>query len=125
MLATLARPHLSARRIAYTIAFAGLLTAALLVAGPGTWQLWAFLVLPDLALLAGISAGLQRGQLHPRAVPLYNALHVLAGPAALAIGSIWLGPAWLAAALAWAAHVAVDRAAGYALRDRDGFIRGD
>jgi hypothetical protein len=104
--------------------FAGLLTAAVLVAGAGSWQIWAFLAGPDVALLAGISAGLQRGQLHPRAVPLYNALHVMYGPVALGIVSIWLGPAWLAAALAWGAHVAMDRAAGYALRDRNGFIRG-
>ena len=33
------------------------------------------------------------------------------------------GPAWLAGALAWAAHVLLDRAAGYGLRDRTGFIR--
>lgn len=124
MRATLAHRPLVARRAAYAIAFAGLLAAALLVAGPGIWQLWAFLAIPDVALLAGISADLQRGQLHPRAVPLYNALHVLYGPAALAIASIWLGPAWLAAALAWAAHVAMDRGVGYALRDRDGFVRG-
>ena len=124
MRATLAHRPLVARRAAYAIAFAGLLAAALLVAGPGIWQLWAFLAIPDVALLAGISADLQRGQLHPRAVPLYNALHVLYGPAALAIASIWLGPAWLAAALAWAAHGAMDRGVGYALRDRDGFVRG-
>jgi hypothetical protein len=82
-----------------------------------------FLVLPDIALVAGIGRGLAKGQLHPRAVRLYNALHVFAGPALLAVASIWLGPAWLAGALAWAAHVLLDRAAGYGLRDRTGFIR--
>ena len=123
MHASLAHPTLIARRAGYAIAFAGLLTAALLLAGPVTWQIWVFLVAPDLALLAGASPGLQHGQLHPRAVRLYNALHVLAGPVALGIAAVWLGPAWLAGALAWAAHVSMDRAAGYGLRDRDGFIR--
>lgn len=123
MHASLVDPPLIARRVGYAIAFAGLLIAALLTAGPETWQMWAFLIGPDVALLAGVSPGLQHGQLHPRAVRLYNALHVLAGPIALGVASIWLGPAWLAGALAWAAHVSVDRAAGYGLRDRDGLIR--
>lgn len=123
MSASLVRSPLIVRRIGSAIAFAGLLTTALLLAGPGTWQIWAFLAGPDVALLAGASPGLQHGRLHPRAVRLYNALHVPAGPIALGIASVWLGPAWLAGALAWAAHVSMDRAAGYGLRDRDGFVR--
>jgi hypothetical protein len=111
------------RRIGYALAFAGLLSAAILLAGPGTWQTWAFFAGPDVALLVGVSPGLRRGQLHPRAVRLYNALHVLAGPVAFGIVAVWIGPAWLAGALAWAAHVCMDRAAGYELRDRDGFVR--
>jgi len=111
------------RRVAYSVLFVASLTAALLVAGPGAWQLWAFLAAPDLALLAGISNGLERGQLHPRAVPAYNALHRLAGPAALAVAAIWLGPACLAGALGWTAHIAVDRAVGYGLRDARGLVR--
>ncbi len=78
----------------------------------------------NLALFAGIGRGLAPGQLHPRAVPLYNALHRLVGPAALAVASIWLGEAWRVAAMAWAAHVALDRAVGYWLRTREGFQRG-
>jgi len=105
------------------LAAAGL-AAAVLVAGPGSWQPWVFLVLPDVALLAGVGGGLEPGRLHPRAVGLYNALHVFAGPALLGVASLWLGPVWLGGALAWAAHVLVDRAAGYGLRDRAGFIRG-
>lgn len=57
--------------------------AGLGVAGAGAWQLWVFLVAPDLALLFGIGRGLRPGQFHPRAVSLYNALHSLAGPALL------------------------------------------
>jgi hypothetical protein len=110
-----------ARRIAYGALFAGSLAAAIAVSGAGTWQIWVFLVLPDVALLLGMERGLERGRLHPRAVPLYNALHRLAGPAALGIASIWLGPEWLAGALAWAAHIFIDRSVGYGFRSRDGY----
>ncbi|MEA2249332.1 MAG: hypothetical protein QOH46_3861 [Solirubrobacteraceae bacterium] len=81
---------------------------------------------PDLALLLGGGAGLVPGQLHARAVPLYNALHRFSGPVALlAAASLGLlGGAWLIAGLAWAAHVALDRAVGYGLRTEDGFQRG-
>ena len=78
MTSSLAHPPLIARRIGYAVAFAGLLSAALLIAGPGTWQVWAFFIGPDIALVAGASRGLQHGQLHPRAVRLYNAVHVFA-----------------------------------------------
>lgn len=82
---------------------------------------------PDVALLFGAGRGLERGQLHPRAVPLYNALHRFWGPLALAVLAVAAGlpAAWLVGALAWAAHVAVDRAVGYGLRTRDGFQRPD
>jgi Domain of unknown function (DUF4260) len=111
-------------RLAYAALFAGSLVAAISVAGAGTWQIWAFLIGPDLALLLGIAPGLEKGQLHPRAVPVYNALHRLGGPFLLGLASIWLGPAWLAGALAWAAHVFMDRAFGYDLRTPEGFVRG-
>ncbi len=80
---------------------------------------------PDVALLLGVGRGLAPGRLHPRAVPLYNALHHPAGPLALgalaAAGVVGAGPG--AAALAWGFHIAMDRAAGYGLRTRDGFQR--
>jgi uncharacterized protein DUF4260 len=102
----------------------GLLALAIEIAGVGTWQLWVAFVLPDVALLAGAARGLERGQLAPRAVPLYNALHHPAGPLlAVIVAAALLPDAWLAAALAWGAHVAMDRAAGYGLRTREGFQR--
>ena len=65
------------------------------------------------------------GRLNPRAVPLYNLLHMYWLPVALmavaATGVIALG--WFVLGLAWATHVAVDRALGYGLRDRDGYQR--
>jgi hypothetical protein len=56
-------------------------------------------------------------------VPLYNPLHRYWGPAALTLASIVLPEGWLAAALAWALHVSLDRAIGYGLRTPEGFQR--
>ena len=83
----------------------------------------AFALLPDVAVFYGLAPGLERGQLHPRAVGPYNALHRFAGPAVVGVAAVWLGWPWVAAALAWAAHVAVDRAIGLRPRDRAGFQR--
>jgi hypothetical protein len=91
--------------------------------GVGLWQLLVFAVLPDIALFLGIGTNLDHGQLHPRAVPLYNTLHRFAGPVILGLSAFWAGAPWLVAALAWAAHIAFDRALGYGLRDRAGFQR--
>src|SRR5262245_22225308 len=73
-------PHLSrsTRRLAYAGLAAGVLTAIVVVIATqdtGWWQLAVFGLGPDVALLAGMGGGLAKGQLHPRAVPLYNALH--------------------------------------------------
>jgi Domain of unknown function (DUF4260) len=126
--ATLTRPRRSARRLAYAVLAATLLTAVVLeVVGheTGYWQLVAFGLGPDLALLLGMGGGLARGRLHPRAVPLYNALHRFWGPVALAalVLAADLPVAYLVGALAWAFHVALDRAVGYGLRTPDGFQR--
>ena len=93
---------------------------------PAGWGWVAATVMaPDVALLAGVGRGLAPGRLHPRAVPLYNALHHPAGPLALgalaAAGLVGTGPA--AAAPAWGFHIAMDRATGYGPRARDGHRR--
>ncbi len=114
-------------RPAFAALAAALLTAAIYVIvdrGTGLWQFFAFGAAPDIALFVGIGTGLAKGRLHPRAVPLYNALHRFAGPAAFAILAAALLPAgYLVGALAWALHIAVDRVAGYGLRSPDGFQR--
>jgi len=89
----------------------------------GLWQLLVFAVLPDVALFVGIGENLKRGQRHPRAVPLYNALHGFALPGLLGVSAFWTGSAWLVAALAWSTHIAIDRSLGYGRRDRAGFQR--
>jgi hypothetical protein len=80
---------------------------------------------PDVALIFGASPGLEKGQLHPRAVPLYNLLHRFWGPVVLgAVAATGLIPsAFLVGALAWAFHIALDRSVGYELRAPDGFQR--
>jgi hypothetical protein len=102
----------------------GAVTALLRTTDGGGWFVVAFAVMPDIALFVGMAPGLAKGQLHPRAVPLYNALHHPAGPALLALASIVLGTPWLAGALAWGIHIAVDRAVGYGPRTPKGFLRG-
>ena len=99
--------------------------AVVVTRGTGGWQLAAFALAPDLPLLAGWGPGLAHGQLHPRAVPAYNAVHRPVGPAvlALAVPLAGLGAGWLVAALAWGAHIALDRSLGYGLRTRDGLQR--
>jgi hypothetical protein len=115
------------RRAAWGALAAALLAAALFELvkhGTGWWQFLAFGAAPDLALLAGIGSGLATGQLHPRAVPLYNALHRFSGPVAFAIvAAAFLPVGYIVGALAWGLHVAVDRVAGYGLRTPDGFQR--
>jgi uncharacterized protein DUF4260 len=90
------------------------------------WQLPVFAVAPDLALLLGVGRGLAPGQLHPRAVSVYNAVHRLTPPLALlvAVPVFDLSTGWSIAGLAWALHVALDRTVGYGLRTPEGFQRG-
>lgn len=83
----------------------------------------AFALAPDIALLIGIAPVLARGQLHPRAVPIYNVLHTFVGPLLAVAALLGLGLPWLAGALAWGAHIAVDRCLGFGFRTRAGFIR--
>ena len=130
---TLDRPREStfrsrtARRLGWGIAAAALLAANVLQVQDhgGGWLALGFALMPDLGLIAGIDRGLQKGQLAPRAVPIYNALHRLVGPFVLTLLVIAgaLPPIWLSAALGWGLHVAIDRAVGYGLRGSDGFQR--
>ena len=80
---------------------------------------------PISPVLYGIAPGLARGQLHPRAVPVYNALHRFWGPLAFGILALAAGLAdgYLVGALPWALHVAFDRTIGLRLRSPDGFQR--
>jgi hypothetical protein len=91
----------------------------------GYWQIAAFGFAPDLALFYGAGPGLARGQIHPRAVWLYNTVHRFWGPITLAalaaLGVLSVG--FFIGALTWAFHIALDRSLGYGLRTRDGYQR--
>jgi hypothetical protein len=115
-----ATPTAPAKRIAYAALAAALLAAAIarIVSEGGAWQFFVFGAAPDLALFLGAGRDLAPGQLHPRAVPVYNAVHRFIGPVVLALAT-----GYDVGALAWALHIAVDRAVGYGLRMRDGFQR--
>lgn len=116
-------------RLSYAALAAALLASVVVVIAvwdASWWQTVALALAPDLALLYGIAPGLARGQLHPRSVPLYNGAHRFWGPLALALVAVaGLPLGYLAGALAWAVHIAFDRAIGLRLRSPDGFQRGD
>ena len=127
----MSRPRAIAYAAAAMLLVGGLIWWAVTGRG-GMWWAVGFFVMPDVALLYGMAPGLVKGQLHPRAVPLYNALHSFVGPVVLgaiavagAVSGV-LGDAgsWSAAALAWAAHIAADRGMGYGPRTAEGFQRG-
>ena len=124
------RPGRRSARVAYGVLSVAMLASvlALLIGSDAAW--WpavAFALAPDLAVVYGIAPGLARGQLHPRAVALHNALHRFYGPIGLVIVMVAAGllRAWIAGGLAWGFHVAFDRAIGLRLRSPDGFQRGD
>ncbi|MEP6811834.1 MAG: DUF4260 family protein [Actinomycetota bacterium] len=125
--ATAPRPA-AAARLGYAAFAVLMLTAAVLEAvqhGTGYWPMAVFGLGPDVALFVGVGRGLAKGQLHPRAVGLYNLLHRFWGPVALAALASFdvISVGFLIGALAWLFHIALDRAVGYGLRTRDGFQR--
>ncbi|POX48052.1 DUF4260 family protein [Streptomyces sp. Ru72] len=88
-----------------------------------------FLVLPDLTFLVALDEAprMAKGQLAPRAVPYYNAMHRALVPLALmalyTVAPVAWAPAF-AALCGWLAHISYDRAFGYGLRTKEGFQRG-
>ena len=88
-----------------------------------------FFILPDLTFLIGIGESTEHGHLPVRTVPYYNALHRLWPPLVLTvmIGVVFaplsLGTlALFVGGLSWMAHVALDRATGFGLRNPDGSL---
>ncbi len=89
----------------------------------GLVPLLLFGILPHLPVLLGVGQTTARGQLAPRAVPLFNAMHHPAVPLALlAVAATGVLPAfWLVGAMAWLSHVVVDWGMGDGLRSADGY----
>ena len=125
---TATQPRTMTGRIAFAVLGALLLASIPFEAithSTGYWQIAAFGFAPDLALFYGAGRDLARGQIHPRAVGLYNTVHRFGGPIALAalagLGVVSVG--FLIGALTWAFHIALDRSLGYGLRSSDGYQR--
>jgi F420H(2)-dependent quinone reductase len=92
--------------------------------GVGLVPLLVFGIVPHLTVALGIGQPHARGQLAPRAVPIFNAMHHPALPLAvlgLAVANV-LPPFWLVGALAWLGHIVVDWAKGDGLRDANGYV---
>ena len=92
----------------------------------GLVPLLVFGIVPHLTTVAGIGQPHARGQLAPRAVPLFNAMHQPVVPLAvlgLAVAGV-LPPFWLVGALAWLSHIVVDWGFDKGLRTTDGYLRG-
>lgn len=85
-----------------------------------------FLIAPDLPMFIGASAA-GGGKLSPKAVPYYNVMHrpwiPLAVLVAYSVGGLGDWVPLFTAGLGWLAHIALDRAFGYGLRERDGSRR--
>ncbi len=85
-----------------------------------------FGTVPHLAVLLGLGQAHASGQLAPRAVPLFNAMHHPVPPAALLVlgATGILSPLWLVAGLAWLGHIVVDEGFGKGgLRTPEGWPR--
>ena len=91
----------------------------------GLVPLLVFGIVPHLTVLLGIGQPHARGQLAPRAVPLFNAMHQPVVPlAVLGLAAVGvLPPFWLVGALAWLSHIVVDLGFGDGLRTADGYRR--
>ena len=110
----------------HVAAGAVLLSAAVVVAlqaHTGLVPVLLFAVLPDAAFLLAIGQPHRPGQLAARAVPAYNLLHHPLTPLVVLTVSLVAGPYWSVVALTWLAHIAFDRAAGYGLRNAEGWQR--
>ena len=86
-----------------------------------------FFILPDLTFAIGASQKTPQGYLPTSAVPYYNSLHRMMPAFGLtALIGIGLAPlstltlTLFVGGLSWMAHIALDRAAGYGLRNPDG-----
>jgi len=93
--------------------------------GLGLTPVLLFGIVPHLTVLIGIGEPHERGQLAPRAVPPFNAMHHPALPLALlGVAAAGILPTfWLVGALAWLGHVAVDRGLGDGMRMTNGWRR--
>jgi hypothetical protein len=123
-----ARPRRLALRLGWTVPGLAVAIYANAIAadhGLGLAPVLLFGIVPHLTVLLGVGQPHRRGQLGPRAVPLFNAMHHPAVPLALlAVAATGVLPAfWLAGSLAWLGHILVDLGLGDGLRTAEGWRR--
>jgi Domain of unknown function (DUF4260) len=128
MTAVIARPSRLNPRLAWLVPGLAVAFYANAVAsdhGLGLAPVLLFGIVPHLAVLIGFGQSHERGQLAPRAVPVFNAMHHPAAPLALlAVAALGILPTfWLVGALAWLGHIAVDLGLGDGLRTAEGWRR--
>ena len=83
--------------------------------GQSWWLFAALILVPDVAI-AGYLAGPRIGAL------IYNIAHTTIWPLALAVsGAVGAMPLALAIAFIWLAHIGIDRALGYGLKEPTDF----
>jgi len=89
----------------------------------GLVPLLLFGILPKLPFFLGLGQSTQRGQLPPRAVVGWNAMHHPTLPLAVfGVAAAGILPVfWTVSALAWLSHIVVDWGVGDGLRSADGF----
>jgi hypothetical protein len=115
--------------LAGLLLLAGTIAEIAVHGGATIWSGLLGLIGPDLAFAAGAGQPHGHGVLPRRAVPVYNFLHrpwlpliMLAVVSFDGQTSPQAAP-YVAAALGWLAHIALDRALGFNLRAADGSIR--
>ena len=97
------------------LAFLVAAVAAYAAIGASWWLFALLLLVPDLSM-AGYWAGNRIGQI------TYNIVHAYVLPLALALVGFGLGQSLLLAiGLIWLAHIGMDRAVGYGLKEAEGF----
>ncbi|UUY04204.1 DUF4260 domain-containing protein [Svornostia abyssi] len=122
MTAATVAPRTVLPRLVHAVVAIAALGGAVVLIGPVALALW---IVPDVALLPGLSKEFGDGRLAPRAVPFYNAAHALPGPVVLGVvAAVTVSPLLAGLALVWLSHITGDRALGYGLRTPEGWQRG-
>ncbi len=122
MTAATVAPRTVLPRLIHAVVAIAALGGAVVLIGPVALALW---IVPDVALLPGLSKEFGDGRLAPRAVPLYNAAHALPGPVVLGVvAAVTVSPLLAGLALVWLSHITGDRALGFGLRTPEGWQRG-
>ena len=112
--------------VGFEVATSGFIAGSPQYGGAPIMVAFGAFIAPDLAFLIGVGQQMEKGSISTTAVPFYNAAHRMTVAAVFtAAVAVGLAPPGrlshiaLVGGLSWMAHVAVDRAVGYGLRNPD------